>query len=304
MVSDTNGKKHLNRFQKFLILSLIPLLIFSQFKVAGQKHPERKIIIYNVGFGGIVSGIGAAINTPKGGNRKHSFIKGVWQGCIGGLINYSGKKTLNLVRSQQEITYALPAKIICAAGTSIIENAALGEPFLQNWNIDYGLVRVDFSINRNKNFKIRFLPETIYAIIAGSKYNRLDLKTTLLSGDIAFGNHRGYFFVNRGNFNIGLSYGRSFAYMALHPDSVVKATMAHELIHHYQYKDYQILNTWFKPLEKKVKSKIIQTIFSKYVYLDVPFFFAAYSLEGYHNYPGHYKNFFEFEAEQASGRGF
>jgi hypothetical protein len=265
----------------------------SQFLSAQQ---EKRVLLYNIGFGGVTSGIGAVINKQKNSNWKEAFVKGFWQGAVGGTLNYSGKKMLYLISKHHETAYALPANILHFAGTSIMENAALGEPFLQNWNFDYGPVRVDFSVNGKKPAKVRFLPMTIFAVIEGSKSNRLDLKTTLLTGNIAFANRKGYYFTNNGQFNLGLSYGRSFAYMAQHPDTVVYPLIAHELVHQFQFKDYQIFNSWLKPFEKEVNGKLIQKVFSKYIYFDVPYFFAAYTIEGSSSY--YYKNFFEFEAER------
>lgn len=60
------------------------------------EHQERTVFVYNAAFGGITSGIGGIINRPKEVNWKKAFLKGLWQGGIGGLLNYTGKKTLYL----------------------------------------------------------------------------------------------------------------------------------------------------------------------------------------------------------------
>lgn len=268
--------------------------------MAPAQRQEGTVLLYNACFGGLTSGIGAVINKPNGVNWKQAFVEGAWQGSIGGALNYSGKKMLYLVNKQQQVAYGLPAKLLHAAGTSIIENAALGEPFLQNWSIDYGPVRFDFSTNGAKKLRARFLPASVHSVIMGSKYNRLDLKATLLTGSIAFANYKGYYFVEDGSYYLGKSYGRAIAYMARHNDSTVHETVAHELVHQFQFRDYQIFNTWLKPLETKVKSKVLQTAFSKYVYFDVPYFWIAINIEGSHKYPHYYRNFFEFEAQRFS----
>ena len=173
------------------------LFVFLPTIVLAQRQ-EATMFLYNTCFGGITSGIGAVINKPKDVNWKQAFIKGAWQGSIGGALNYSSKKVLYLVNKEQQVAYGLSAKVLHSAGTSIIENASLGEPFLQNWSIDYGPVRFDFSLNGVRKFNARFLPISVYSVIKASKYNRLDLKTTLLSGNIAFANYKGYFFVATG----------------------------------------------------------------------------------------------------------
>jgi hypothetical protein len=281
---------------KLFTLIVVLLLSISSF----AQHQERRMFMYNACFGGITAGVGAVINKPKDLNWRKAFLKGIWQGSIGGALNYSGKKMLHQVSQHQEVAYGLPAKVLHAAGTSIVENAALGAPFLQNWSIDYGPVRFDFSISGSRRFKARFLPMSINAVVGASKHHRLDLKTTLLTGSIAFGTHNGNLVVRRGVYVYGVSYDRAFAYTATPSDSVRHEIIAHELVHQFQYRDYQVFNSWLKPLEAKVKSPTLQTIFSKYVYFDIPYLWPAYLLEGRKEYPYNYGNFFELEADHFS----
>ena len=78
-----------------LILLFTPKFLFSQ-------DQQRTLLVYNVGLGAITSGIGAVINKPKHTDWKKYFIKGLWQGSIGGLVNYSSKKALYLVNKKNE----------------------------------------------------------------------------------------------------------------------------------------------------------------------------------------------------------
>jgi hypothetical protein len=281
---------------KLFTFIAFPLLSISGF----AQQQERRMFIYNACFGGLTSGIGAVINKPKDLSWRKAFLKGACQGSVGGALNYSGKKLLHQVSKHQQIAYGLPAKVLHAAGTSIVENAALGEPFLQNWSIDYGPVRFDFSTGGTRRFKARFLPMSISGVVGASKHHRLDLKTTLLTGSIAFGNHTGNLVVSRGEYVYGMSYDRAFAYTATPSDTFRHEIIAHELVHQFQYRDYQVFNSWLKPLEAKVKSKTLQTIFSKYVYFDVPYVWPAYLLAGQKEYPYNYGNFFELEARHFS----
>lgn len=283
---------------KFIfILLAIPLVTVAQ-------HQERTVFLYNTLLGGLSAGIGATINKPKDRDWKAAFVKGLWQGSIGGTVNYSSKKMVHLIYKNQNVAFALPAKLLNAAGNSIIENAALSEPFLQNWNIDYGLVRFDFSVNGKRKFTARFLPMSVYTIIDGAKDSRLDWKTSLWSGNIVFSYNKGYYFTRQGNNQIGGNTGRGFIYVGKHSDSVVHYTIAHELVHGFQYKEYQVFNAWFKPFEQKVKSKTLQNLFSHFIYFDVPYFFAVYRLEGFQTYSNSSKNFFEFEADRFASNSF
>lgn len=49
------------------------------------KNQEATILFYNVAFGAITSGVGSCINKPKGTKMHKAFIRGFWQGSIGGL---------------------------------------------------------------------------------------------------------------------------------------------------------------------------------------------------------------------------
>jgi hypothetical protein len=282
------------------------LLLFILLKTHSSiaQHQERQVFFYNVGFGGFTSGIGALINKPKGNNWKHTFVKGFWQGSVGGLLNYASKKTLYLNNKNQSNDFSWPSKILHNASTSIMENAALNEPFLQNWNIDYGLLRFDFSLNKTKKFKARLLPEAIYAIIKVSRYGKFDFKNTLQTGNIVFSSDNLLILPN-GNYETGLSYGRAIVFVDNFPNNINKyQLLAHEIIHQYQYGEYQIFNTWLKPLEKKVLSKTLQTIFTKYIYVDIPYIVLPYNLEGRYAYPHYFKNFYEFEAQRFSTNKF
>ena len=265
-----------------------------------SQEQERTVFFYNVGFGGLTSGIGAVINKPKGANWKKYFVKGFWQGSVGGLLNFSSKKTLYLNNLNQTNAFFWPAKILNSAGTSIMQNASLNERFLENWYLDYGLVRVDFALHNKDKLKVRLLPAGIYATIAASRFGKFDLETTLATGQIVFSNKEMLRYSNR-NTTTGISFGRALAFVnnsQIYPNKY--RTLAHEIVHQFQYNDYQIFTTWLNPIGQKVKSKTIKTIFSKYVYPDIPFTILSYNLAGRYADPHYFRNFYEFEAERFS----
>ena len=256
------------------------------------QHQEREVFIYNTSFGAITAGIGAIINKPKNTNWTKAFLKGAWQGSIGGFVNYCGKKTLYQINKKQNDFYAIPARILHSAGNSIVENAALREPFLQNWHLDYGPARIDFSFKGM--FKVRFLPEIIYSAIKTAPHAKFDFKRSVTSGVLVSKTDNTF---NR----IGVSEGRSVLYTTdpfQNPNQY--QVIAHEYVHTYQFEDFQVINAWFKPLQEKIKSKTIRKIFSNYIYFDAPYVFPFYELEGRYPYNRYYKNFFEFEAQRFS----
>jgi hypothetical protein len=286
-----------HRFQKRVRSAITILLLFFHLAVSAQ-HQGRTVFVYNAAFGGITSGIGSIINRPKEVNWKKAFLKGLWQGGIGGLLNYTGKKTLYLVNKNQKDIYAWPAKLLHAAGTSIMENAAMNMPFLQNWNIDYGFLRFDFSFGTSRKFKVRFLPDAVVATILASKYGRFDLGTSLATGEIIFKADK---LLNLPNTPIasGVTFGRAIVYVDTPHTYYTKGRIiAHEIVHRYQYNEYQIFNSWLDPVARKIKSKSLQAIFSKYVYADIPYFFIPYYIIGGSAAPHYFSNFYEFEAER------
>lgn len=282
---------------KLLLVNIIFGLIT---KTCFSQKQEREVFIYNIGFGGLTSGIGAVINKPEGANWRRYFVKGFWQGSIGGLINYSSKKTLYFNNLNQNKAFFWPAKILNSAGTSIMQNASLNQAFLENWYLDYGLVRVDFAIHSKDKFKVRLLPAGIYATFAASRYGKFDLENTLATGQIVFSNKELLRYPN-GNTQIGISFGRGLVFVnnsQVYPNKY--KLLAHEIVHQFQYNDNQIFSTWLNGLGQNIKSKTLKSIFTKYVYPDIPFSLVTYTLAGRHNSTNYFKNFYEFEAERFS----
>jgi hypothetical protein len=277
-------KEPLSRLRLIFLALLAPIFLRSQ----GQ---EEKLFLYNVGFGGITSGIGAVIN-KKGENWKTCFLRGLWQGSIGGLLNYSSKKSIYLVVNNKNFTYALPARLLNAAGNSIVQSAARNRPFLKDWSLDYTLFHIDFSLGPQRNFSVRLLPA---ALVAGSfafGQGKLDLPTTLQTGVMVFKTAEWLDQVKRTS---GINYGRAVVYL---DTSNKYHIVSHEIIHEFQFREAQVLNAFFQPMAAKMKNTSFKKAFTSYLYPDVPYFGLFYMMEG--NYPGDrsLRNFFEFEAER------
>ncbi|MDN3658163.1 hypothetical protein QWZ08_21100 [Ferruginibacter paludis] len=280
------------------IATIALLLLFLN---ASAQHQERTVLVYNVAFGGFSAGIGSLINKPKEVNWKKAFVRGFWQGSIGGLINYSGKKVVYLVNKNQQDVYAWPAKLLHAAGYSIIENAAAYAPFLQNWTIDAGLLRFDFS-SATKKIKARLLPEALVATIIAANYGKFDAGTSLRTGEIIFKNNNLLNLPTLSEGTSGVTFGRAIVY-AYGPQSgyTKDRILSHELVHRFQYNEYQVFNTWLQPFYKKTNSTTLKKIFSRYVYADIPFLFLPYyTLYRVRLGQHYYRNFYEFEAERFS----
>ncbi|HEY0732265.1 MAG TPA: hypothetical protein VGD33_07595, partial [Chitinophagaceae bacterium] len=270
---------------------LVVLLLFPQI-VSAQNH-EAELIIYNIGFGGLSGGVGAVINKKTNENWKKSFIRGFWQGSIGGAVNYTGKKTIYQVVKHKDMSYALPSRLLSSAGNSIIYNAALNEPFLQNWNIDYGIFRIDFSTKSAFGFNVRILPVAVISTGMAIPKGKIDWNTTLLSGVMTFSSND-YITTTNGSTHDGVNYGRAFVYKK---NDYKYHIIAHELMHEYQYRDYLVTNTFLKMEAARLKSSPLKRFVTKYFYPDLPYYGLAYMIEGVERGPNYFKNYFELEAE-------
>lgn len=285
---------------KSKILAFI-LLIPLSWASAQQRNQEATILAYNVGFGGLTAGIGAVINKPKGASIPKVFLKGFYQGCFGGALQYSGKKLTHLIVSQDSYWYAWPARISHSAGASIVESAALNRPFGKYWNMDMGPLRFDWAVGEKKEFRTRFNAWIIYDVITGFQKGSIDWSKTLQTGCLTYSSND---WISTNPFNVGgEAYTRSLTYSKetsiVYGSKRKRELFAHEIIHIFQYREYLIFNSWIAPITSNIFSKN-DNIFQKYVFVELPYIRGFYLSEGQHDAVNYYKNFYEFEAERLS----
>lgn len=267
-------------------LLIFPYLSFSQ-------DQELKVFTHNVVFGALTSGVGAVINKKPNENWKKCFVRGCWQGSIGGFLNYSAKKSIHFIDAKSNAAFGIPARLIHSAGNSIIQNAAFNEPFLKNWNIEYGFLRFDFAIHSPKSFRARLLPGTPGSTVMAFSHGKFDLRTTLLTGVVCFKSNA---LINDivGTHD-GVNYGRAFVYYGNSPRPL--HIISHEIIHEYQVREFLVFNSYFKTTAAKLKDNFLKKVFTNYIYPDIPYFGLFYALE--QTEQGHiFRNYYEFEAER------
>lgn len=275
-----------------VLLLLLPSTLFSQ-------QQEIKVFSHNIFFGGLTGGIGAAVNRKNGESWKRNFIRGFWQGSVGGVLNYGSKKSLSLIEKKNNLGYAVPARIINAAGNSIIQNAASNGSFLKNWNLEYGFLRVDFSLSSQTNFRLRILPASLISAAFALPSGQLDRKSSLLTGMIVV---RKKDLINtlHGTHD-GINYGRAFIYYGNSPRPL--HIISHEIIHEYQYREFLVINSYFKKGVSKLKENGLKKFVTKYIYPDVPYFGLFYMFEQTEPGPHFFRNYYEFEAERCALNG-
>jgi hypothetical protein len=273
--------------------ALILILFLLVFPATAFSQQEIKLLSHNIIFGGLTSGVGAVINKKGDENWKKSFVRGCWQGSIGGLLNYSSKKTIYFIDKKHSLGYAIPARLIHSAGNSIIQNAAFNEPFLKNWNLEYGFLRFDFSLHSGKSFKARVLPGSLASTVMALPQGKFDSKTTLLTGVMTFSSD--ILIDDIHGTKDGMNYGRGIVYYSNSPRYL--HIISHEIIHEYQVREFLVFNSYFKKEAAKLKNTQLKKFFTKYIYPDVPYFGLFYALEQTEPGPRFFRNYYEFEAE-------
>lgn len=258
-----------------------------------QGQQDLNLLAHNIGFGGLGAGIGAVVNRKKNENWKKTFIRGFWQGCIGGAVNYSAKKTIHLIDKNNQLAYVLPARLLSSAGNSLIQNAANNGPFLQNWHFEYTFIRFDLQLNGRPEFRFRLLPSAILSTAIVASKGQFDVSASLFTGAVVFKSGRLINSIHGAH--DGISYGRAFVYT---DDSLKYHLISHELVHEFQLRDFMFCNSYLRPVYQKLKPTSFKKFLEKYVYPDIPYFGLFYMIEGVHPDKEHFRNYFEFEAER------
>ena len=286
---------------KTIVLFFIEFLfIFSELNAQKTKQ-EIGLAVYNIGFGGAVSGIGSVINKKPEETVGKAFLRGFKWGCVGGSFTYLGKKFSSLINSQKQILYAWPSKLVHDFGTSIIVNSAKNTGVFDSYRTQIGFVRFDISIKGHIKVKPRVMPFALGSFIYGSFTGKLDFNKTVLIGTPTFIGDTSFF---RSGF-LGAA-GLNAIYMLDTSRFYLYHMLAHEHIHVLQESQYFSLAVWLTPSDKKFKKESNLTLYgrvSKYIYLDIPFqriprIFMNYPLRCY------YRNYLELEAEHFATNSF
>lgn len=266
------------------------LFIFSASFNIYSQNSKLEYGIYNIGLGGFVGGFGALINKSKEDKPLKVFANGFWKGSIGGGMIHLSKLSVGEISNKGDYSYSWAAKINNSLGTSFIENATLNRPLLSNFHLNiFGFNRLEFSTQDNFKIRYKLMPVAFLMnsyVIVTSKF---ELDKTIATGEMVFSsdkvttlNYRGY--------TLGTTIVMNNNFINN------KRTFSHELIHVYQYYDFNFLNSFInKPLNKFAsKSKFLSKLDFLYYDIQSPFLFGLYSIE--QTKSKYYDNFFEKEA--------
>lgn len=268
-------------------IKLLILLIFFSYKISSQNKTE--IAFYNVGLGAFAGGIGAVINKKPNQKLGSVFLKGFLQGGLGGYIIYNSKRLAGEITQEKSWEYGWYAKITNSIGTSIVENASANRNFWERWHLNFGFNRIEFYTKDKFKVKYKIMPISLALTLRLAVSNKFEFKRTFQTGEFIFSTDK---IAER-----GIAYGNVLLInnRALNSHDVY----SHEIIHVYQYYDFNFVNSFLNKSYKKwgKKSRSFKN-FNSLFYIDAqaPVVRGLYLLENI-NRKCFYDNFFEHEAD-------
>ena len=277
----------MNKFSIKLLI-LVILLSFANNKINAQHRNDFEAGLFNIGFGGLVSGLGAVINKKQNEKTGKVFLKGFGQGALGGYLIFESKRLVGEFGKTGDYGYIWPSKLINSAGTSIIENAAANRDFWDRWHLNIGFNRIEFYTKDKFKVSYRIMPFALSSTIYGFTQGELDFNKSIKVGSFVFFTDD---INNSGDFT-GATYSNSILIEKKALNNL-NGVLPHEIIHVYQYESFSGLNSYLnKPITKLTKNKWFRT-YNKIFYTDFNYltFRGLYNLNTNHD-----SNFFENEA--------
>ena len=277
-------------------LKKIAIYLFIIFQTnAICQNTKQEFGLYNVGLGSIVGGIGAIINKKPDEKTGNVFLKGLWQGALGGAVVYQSKLLVGQIAEKQDFAYAWPASLTNSIGNSIIENACLNKNFYEQINFNVGFNR--FEVYPTNNFKLKYKIMPVSLVLLGyvAVQSKFEPEISMKAGQFVF---------SSSNFRIqNIDNYRGFALgniICFNPNFVGNnSTFSHEMIHVFQYYEYNFLSKLTKkPIDNMFKNSNFYNNASKFIYSDVEGLILLRSLylAEYKIGSRYYENFFEREA--------
>ena len=286
-----------------IAIPVVIMVLFVNYYSRAQNN-DTQAALYNIGLGSFFGGFGAVINKQKDEKVLPVFLKGFTQGGVGGYINFQSKKFVYEYSKSGSALDAWAAKLINSMGNSIIHNAASNKDFWEQWNFTFGFNRLEFNFKNRFTVNYKVMPLSLYGVIFNSFNGKFDLSTSLEVGQFVFRSDDISIGPDESEFD-GVVVVNSMRILNDFPNSLEEnKTIAHELIHIYQYEDYANINPFFiKPRANFINNdnKWVK-LYNKWTYTDFNGLFLwdiLYSIESIEK-PIYYNNFFEKEADYYS----
>ena len=267
------------------------LLIISTSSIAQRNDTQAGL--YNIGLGSFMGGIGAMINKKPTEKLGPVLVKGLWQGAVGGYTIFESKRLTRLIYQNKELGFSWPSKIVNAAGTSIVENAAANRNLWEKWHLNYGFSRIEVDLTDRPKVHYKVMPVSLVHTIGIAFQSKFELAKTLQTGQFIFSSTTKRW---KETNSIGIAFPGNIVYKP--NEGEFHNMISHEIIHLYQLNDFNGINTYLdKPyayLGKKSNffksvDKWVAVEYNTYVQL------YLYGLEN-RNRIQYYDNYFEHEA--------
>jgi hypothetical protein len=303
------------------ILSLIILTTSSFGQRPLSTVEDRKYFIGNTLTSGLISGIQSCIiHKPKHQSFGKTFLKGFSKGFIGGTFQYSSEKLIQFGSEKNTLSYVWPARFLNSAGSSIVLNSSQNRKMFSTFSINVYFLNINYDFEKNIfNTKIDPYSAGSALLLSINKNYRFDFKNTLLSGTMIFENKEESPIVDGGDIyefgTSGQNYGNTLSYKTCKQyfydfyenpftidgvkytgtkviKSIIdlhKQTISHEIIHTFQYEQFQALNL----ISTDKICKLINTKVNNYLNINfnfIPFYLLNQFISGYNN------NYFENQA--------
>jgi hypothetical protein len=275
-----------------LLLLLLLITVFLLSNKSFSQNTKTEMAVYNIGINSVFSGIGALINKKPNEKWHKVLLKGMGQGAFGGYLIYESKNLIGNISNKKSWEYSWYGKFVNSAGTSIIENASSNRNFWEKWHINFGFNRVEFHTKGKFKIKYRIMP--ISLILTASAFvnsdARFEFKRTIQTGEFIFS-------TDNPKYESGAS---TFGNIIVFTNDRLNdySLFSHEIIHIYQYYDYNYVNTYFnKPFERLQNNSNTFKSLNKIFHWDLqaPILRGLYLYENL-NRNCYYDNFFENEA--------
>jgi len=177
--------KHRNYF--YILVGF--LLVISP-TIQAQHKNDFEAGLFNIGFGGIIGGIGAVINKKPTQKTGKVFLKGLYQGALGGYLLFESKRLVGKFSKTGNYGYIWPSKLVNSAGVSIIENAAANRNLWEQWHINFGFNRFEFYTKDKFKISYKIMPFAFSNVIYGFTQGKMSIKESLKTGSFVFLTHK------------------------------------------------------------------------------------------------------------------
>lgn len=166
----------------FLIVFALGLFNFSCY----SQETDLQYGLANVAIGTVVGGVGAVINKRPEDKYGKTLLKGMAQGGLGGYLVFESKRILREFSQTRNYNYIWPSKIVNAAGSSIIENAAANRDLWERWHINLGFNRIEVDTKDNYKLRYRIMPYSLASTVYLFSQAKLDVDRSMAFGTFVF----------------------------------------------------------------------------------------------------------------------